>query len=1134
MKFKKTIAIFLNLTFIISSIISPSLALAQIVDIDEFRALEEQQNQDREVLDAEAAKADADEIARQQEEDKKLCESQLGGGQQGLSKLGQSIKDGLTNAVQETFRQALPEELQTILSGGGLQDVLNNKIQQSLPTDLTSLVENDLRNRLRNSLSRASSGGSQPSEQDIRNIIAQELSRSLQANFPTALNQSLENNLSGAVNELLISTSTGITSALERTIQTRVPQQLERTLPSRIQSNLRTDTFSILSDQIQQDRSSVLSGNDISQLTQNLNLQDIDLNNLAQQIPNLVGTLLNNIFSFAINIGAEQLLNQNLSIGELVNSEFLEQIVNDSLYSVGGETVNLIEQQSDDISNTFVESITKPHGDQGTSALEDFFGNDTFQRRIDSSIQEERQYFRGQLSIEINKTIEQNRNDFDALFNDIANQTVNQITNIPNSIVNQATGQLDSLVNDITNQALQSVTAPLNQITGQLTGSVNGVLNNLTQPINTALNDITGNLTNSILSPVTGAVDQMFGQILDPIDGALGGLTEAITAPLDGLVGQITSPINNLVGGITDQITGQIQGITNQILSPITNGLGQLTNMITAPITGALNTALGTITGGLINLGNPLGALGIGLFVPVLEQPGTLTNTSKQTESNTGSTEQNTKEIIKINQDSNKQLIEICTKNRALLRINQSIENKELVQDVQLTRDAATEVERYRQELLDFVKRGYDSTGQGADSPLYIENTGTHLKRVAEEAKNVFLDDLKNSGNVFKEQVANTINNSLGGFSQSTITKRDYDRFKAGQISDPEEWNRIFVALNDPFLPNNPSTALRLSREELNTRQGTAVTNAREEILTNQGYLPVRECLEYTSDGQTCRRWSNQVPAIQVKEAVADAMRFRVEQYTNPQAGAVAPGNQPLLDEIRTLTPSTQGGGGSGAAGFKPENLLSLAGDLFQTIRENLQKPSLTFTKRTNENSVALNWNAKNMEICRVNNNWFTQSASLRNTETLVPSGSQIALSGQTIIPTPIQFEIRANIKRGEQFTGLEIEDNIQRSLTEKTIKLPENTNIETGDSIIISWWPYTENYTIQIDSIDTNINNTVNRLNQELERIASEETGTRSVEATKYRFLNNVNNISVRPIMKYQISCIGNDGQPYNKEVSL
>ncbi|MEK7091636.1 MAG: hypothetical protein AAB900_01480, partial [Patescibacteria group bacterium] len=338
------------------------------------------------------------------------------------------------------------------------------------------------------------------------------------------------------------------------------------------------------------------------------------------------------------------------------------------------------------------------------------------------------------------------------------------------------------------------------------------------------------NITSSITGPITDAMSNITSSITAPITDMMSNLTSSITQPF-------TDMLSNVTSGIADSISG----IAGNAVSGLTGGLvGSATNAVTGAATGAVGGVVGGAVGGVAG-GVIGGALGFG-FVPVKEQSGPLMTAAKNTD-------KNTKEIWDLSK-------KICMYTKAIKRIQQVFEKQQFVDNPDVRRTASSKVEDYRNQLKDFVDKGYDSTGQGPDSSLFVKNTDQHLKEVRAEQAGLTQTVIKNSGNNIKDDVAKQLDQeeqiTFQDEIKSTISKSDLDKLKRSpkDFSEADLWKNIALAAQ----PENYFLGSYIvAKKQLKQAKNNADQNAREEIIAGNGFLPTRKCAE--KQGDYCAKW---------------------------------------------------------------------------------------------------------------------------------------------------------------------------------------------------------------------------------------------------------------------------------------
>ncbi|MFA5736683.1 MAG: hypothetical protein WC893_00760 [Candidatus Paceibacterota bacterium] len=452
----------------------------------------------------------------------------------------------------------------------------------------------------------------------------------------------------------------------------------------------------------------------------------------------------------------------------------------------------------------------------------------------------------------------------------------------------------------------------INNIFGNIGGDA---LSNLVNGISTGnLNNIFEGLGSNAINHTLSTLGDGFGGILPNLtDNALGnfllgGDNSILQAALSGAPGDIVSAaLDKIPGGILDQVSN-------------------------IPIVGQF------LGGGGGILGSVTGLVGGGLYVPVVEQQGQLMTATQNTDKQTASIDKTTQEIRDLS-------IQICTHLRAIRRIQTSIESMKIADEANANRTRLEALAKYANDIAgkdnpdSLIKTGYTKIvdGQYVNTQAFPKNLGEHLNEIDEEAKQVVLADINNSKNLYKEGLAELINDESLSQIDSTISKEDIKKFKeAGNknaiqtayspsfskrllaylpnfISKPlsrlafwktasaenqsvntdsssatDFWNMWFK-ITDP--ENNPYGSSMLAIEAKNRAQNIAEANARDEYLAGQGILPSgRKCVDEIKDQDgnlvACRKWETVAgegaPGIIVKDTLSSALLAKYNTYLVP------------------------------------------------------------------------------------------------------------------------------------------------------------------------------------------------------------------------------------------------------------
>ncbi|MFW5853508.1 MAG: hypothetical protein ACOCU8_02695 [Patescibacteria group bacterium] len=706
----------------------------------------------------------------------------------------------------------------------------------------------------------------------------------------------------------------------------------------------------------------------------------------------------------------------------------------------------------------------------------------------------------------------------------------------------------DENLTNLSTNMMESMNLNSDQIVGEMLDGLS--MDGLTENLN--LDSLTENLDLDSLN-----FDQAFGDILNDfdIDSVLDGFDiDNILGDFGGIgdiVGDFSNQITDMAGDVFGDITGDMMGDLNDL------GIGLDLDSLPGP----LNDIAGDITGGLDgSLPGAGGFGGGGNYVPVKEVDGPLLSTTQEIDATTKRMEQ--------------LLIQICTYQKSIQRIQTAFEQKEFMEDVQLRQSASDEVERYRQEVFDLTNRGYDPDGQGAEQPLYVTNLDSHLQQVKNETRSVYLNHFGHTENAFAEQVTNAIMNNpdVPALPESTITVDEYERFFTGQIADAEEYRRIAREVYNPYLPNTPQRAVdmhsALYRQNLQEKQDQAEL----EFNTGQGYLPVRECIEHTDDGSACLHWETITPASQIGEQIADVLSYRQEVYTNPQAGDIVPGSSPSEAELRNFRPSASGGSSSGSSGGS--NSASMPGssmpgsfdinqvvDMLSQFMSGLEgsdpdsspsTASLAMAKEIidDQNQAVISWSGEDVNSCQTDNNWisgnqFTMTGSggmqsfFDHFIITKDEGEGLPNAGQSTIDLPVSLDVRFEVIRasgsnaGERrtITGGVTTDIIDDIYQEVTLNIP---SVNAGDEFIISLFPHVTNYQINITASNGNASDLINEIRTEIDDIINNETGILKKNLSLLNIEYKTNSVTLSPKLKYDIKCLDNSGSTIQDGLTL
>lgn len=465
----------------------------------------------------------------------------------------------------------------------------------------------------------------------------------------------------------------------------------------------------------------------------------------------------------------------------------------------------------------------------------------------------------------------------------------------------------------------------------------------------------TGNLNNVFESLGSDAINHTLGALGDGFGGILPNLT-------DNALGNLLLSGDNSI--LQAALSGAPEDILGAALEQLPDGvLDQVSNI---PIVGDF---LGGGAGGI--LGQAAGLIGGGLYVPVVEQNGQLMTATQNTDKQTASIDKTTQEIRDLN-------IQICTHLRAIRRIQTSFESMKIADEVNANRTRLEALAKYASDVAgkdnpdSLIKTGYKTIidGNYVNIQAFPKNLDEHLTQIKEEAKQVVLADIRNSNNLYKEELVKLVDDESASQIDSTVTKEEIEEFRktdersaiktayapsfssrllaylpsfisrplsklafgktasaGGQAtatnssSATDFWNMWFK-VTDP--ENNPYGSAMLAMEAKERAQNIAEAQARDEYLAGQGILPSgRKCVEEVKDENNklvaCRKWETVAgegaPGIIVKDTLSSALLLKYNSYLNPGGPeSQPPGSAPDAHEPATggYEPPTSAGKGPG------------------------------------------------------------------------------------------------------------------------------------------------------------------------------------------------------------------------------
>ena len=1009
---------------------------------------------------------------------------------EGQSSLRGPANETLQDGVGEAITDTLEEDLPQALETeikNNLPTDLENKVKEILPTKFNELVKDELKTTLPQALNQASNNGTVPLNSD-------EVGSIIKNQLDQAIGNNLNNAFKFAIEDALPqaikgSIEKGLPSAIENIFQNNLPGRLNISIRGSFEQDFGPQVRNMLIDQLTNPGGGSSGGGGLDFIT--------------SLLPPEITGLLDLLGSLGGNNGGGGNNSSNL------DPEVIDEITEAMIDEYTEIALTEITGSMDEITN------------QAILALE---GNmDEIMGSLEGSIFNLTDQITGEMNSLLEESLSSVTDELLTGFEDITGNVVNEITD-------SLTGLTDGLFNELTDSL--NLNGLLNETMGEFTNIFETSLSSITGPITAGLTGITSTLTDEILNPITGV---------------MGELTDKITAPLKGLTDKILSPVTGLFDETLGKVTGALEQGVDQIVGGVLDSvdLGSLPETLVGDAVSNITQGVTDVIPGIGDL-NPLaGIAGFGVYVPVRETSGPLLTTTQTIEGNTHEIDLTTKRIEQIN-------IEICTYLKSIKRIQTAFEQKEFVEDVDLRRSANEQAEQYRAEVIDFTKKGFDSTGEGPDAPLYVENTDRYIKEnVWPEAINVALDDLKKSNNIFKDETISSITNDSNQENQSTITKAQYDRFASGEITDRDEWFSTFLAISNPFAPNSPETSRRINDQILAHRQLDAEQNAREEILAGDGYLPVRECEEYTEDGSACRRWKTITPASQIKTVASEVLNYRQNLYENPDPGDVSPGGGPSLEETRTYTPSSGGGGTSNRntspGGIDLRQIVTALGRLFNlgsgsggsNTTTRTQTPTLYFTHSRETSFARLTWQGTGIQSCRAGNDWISGEYDPAFIFTNISAGLPLDLKDTVRISLPINMGLRLIRDRNDTLNSFEFFEVYKTDLyTEYTISINDSL-ITTGDKISLQFYPFIDSSSVEIEvgAGETGIEVAQKLLDAITAIKASSEADVQNIKIILNRFDFSTLNSSlftIKPKLTYKLECLGENNEVISKTVNL
>lgn len=416
-----------------------------------------------------------------------------------------------------------------------------------------------------------------------------------------------------------------------------------------------------------------------------------------------------------------------------------------------------------------------------------------------------------------------------------------------------------------------------------------------------------------------------------------------------------------------------------------------------------------------------------------------------------------TGELLTLTQSSNSHLLNIdewtggtydlnvllCMYLHAIKRVQYAFEDLAFVKEPDMRRQAATKIEEYKQALLGksgLIKIGYAPSGELAEpagngattggtidkTTLYPENLNSYLSDATEEGDLIAADDLKNSGNIFKTDLAKQFAEDKAApdpGQTSNITTDTYNKFLQGdQTMTTDNWWNTFLTIFDSSRPNNPDTAYLHAQADRQYLMNNARSVALNEYQSGNGFLPVRICIVYTTDGKGCRVWKNITPGTAISQINSGALNARLDEYISPAVGQVGAGNEPTANEGQSFTPSYSGGGGSTGGQVDLNFNLNInqngnggsggggSGGGGGGGGGNNNQPivvQIISSDNASLGSRTISWASANTQSCQANNDWVGSASGdlLRLATTIKRRGNSLSTSGDLVFRIPLNFD---------------------------------------------------------------------------------------------------------------------------------
>ncbi len=141
-------------------------------------------------------------------------------------------------------------------------------------------------------------------------------------------------------------------------------------------------------------------------------------------------------------------------------------------------------------------------------------------------------------------------------------------------------------------------------------------------------------------------------------------------------------------------------------------------------------------------------------------------------------------------------------------------------------------------------------------NPLYVQDLGSNLQSIRDEKLQSYLNSAQNSNPIFGNALRSTITQQTTGLTDGYLSKvmntpegKKYDSFQKSFSSGG--WGAL---LN---MNNNPIGATFNSANNLQKKIDDEQENRIREVQRNDGFLDMRECVEYKNIGNTSHGWDD-------------------------------------------------------------------------------------------------------------------------------------------------------------------------------------------------------------------------------------------------------------------------------------